>query len=265
MNAIINKNAINKVAEAFPDLTVKQIVDIITLNVQGKLGLRKTGRKVNLKKDKVHHVVKKYRDECSKTQLKPSRLELEVNSLDQKVEGLRSIDELKAKKEELVKRELLYSLKIQGSLFVGNLIKRKVMKDFTKEPDFAETIHYALKFWISEGLDTMLLFYEISAPELLDTFNQWYCPGTQIYPTTGRFATGEECLALEIYSRMSSLTDLLRELDESARKKLSEWPLNNTRSVSSNLLSIPSVALGLLGRVGRKTEDCEENKTDALH
>jgi hypothetical protein len=228
VNPLINKVALGKVKEAFPDLTEEAHVDIITLSQQGKLGVRMIAHALNkklhlnLSKDHVHRVIKKYREECAKTHLKPSQVELKVNSLAQEVDNLKGTADLKTRKDDLVRQKLWYSLKAQGNLFVGNLIKRKVLKDLTEAQYFTEILHYTQVLWILCGRDNVLDYYGVSAPQLLATFSEWYTPGTEIYGKTGHFATGEECLAIEIYYRMWKVWN--NRLKEIARARTARIP-----------------------------------------
>jgi len=193
MNALINKEALNKVFESFPDLSEKQILDIVTLSSQGKLGVRRIGRKLELSKDRVFRVLKRYRMECAKLQLGQSRLEQEVNRLSRETKKLRSTAELEAVKANLEKQKLRYCLKTQGNRFVKNFIERKMKNDsFYCIPD-------RLYSWT---WDHGMYMCHVSAFQLDDSFDLWYKPGKVIYPPTGRLASGEECLAMEIDKRI---------------------------------------------------------------
>jgi hypothetical protein len=253
MNVILDRNAIEKVVESFSDLTVKQIFDMVTLNVQGKLGVRRIGKKFHLKKDKVHRVLKKYQYECSKTQLKPSRLELKVVKLGEEVEALSVRAELKRKKDEYEKLKVSYSLKVYGNPYVEKVIIRRLMKHFTKEKYFTEIRELTVGYWPEWSLDNVLRAELISSRQLLDTFNDWYdARATETYPGTGRLATGEECLALEIYLILSNeVRELIRH-----EKEICELIARlDAERIRPSGLPLPE-PLVLSVDIGKKTADC---------
>jgi hypothetical protein len=194
LEASIDDEAIQSVAQAFPSVTQEQIREVVRLKTSTRLGYRRIGKRLTppIGKDTVSRIWKMY--EASAKPPEPPVEDEELKSLRAQLAEMERLKRIREEKEKLLKQHVLLSLETEGDDLVLRIVEDESAKINS------ETHQKFRQYCTRENLSPKVALQKIgvTASSLIDTFDDWY----ELWKEDGK--SGTECLAWEVWSEINA-------------------------------------------------------------